>query len=120
MQKLFNLDEFGWAFHLSNFFGIVFPILIIGVRKLRTPNAITAMSLFFVVAIWVRRYLTVVPTLETTLLPIQDTRPEYVHYTATSVEWFLVFAGASTFILFAILIPKIINIIPISSYKFKS
>jgi len=120
MQKLFNLDEFGWAFHLSNFFGIVFPILIIGVRKLRTPNAITAMSLLLVVAIWVRRYLTVVPTLENTLLPMQETRPEYAEYTATMVEWFLVFAGASTFILFAILIPKIINIIPISSYKFKT
>ena len=116
-QKLISLDEFGWAFHLSNFFGIVLPIIIIAIPKLRTINMITLSSVLIVFALWVRRYLTVVPSLETPLFPIQDTRPEYIHYTATWVEWSLVIAGAATFLLFFILVSKLVNIVPISAFE---
>ena len=42
---------------------------------------------------WTKRYLIIIPTLETPLLPIHDLRPEYSHYSATWVEWGLTFAG---------------------------
>jgi molybdopterin-containing oxidoreductase family membrane subunit len=114
MNKLFNLNEFGWPFHLSNFFAIILPIIVLSWRRLRTPDIIASMSLTLVVAMWVKRYLTVVPTLETTLIPIQDIRPEYVSYSATWVEWILVFSGAATFIIFCYVLPKVVNIIPIA------
>lgn len=117
MEKLFSMEEFGWSFHLSNLLAIAVPVVLLLFRRFRKPNPVMILSLIVVVAMWVRRYLTVVPTLETTLLPMQDTRPEYVEYTATWVEWSLVFAGASTFIVFCILIPKIVNLIPISENK---
>jgi molybdopterin-containing oxidoreductase family membrane subunit len=56
----------------------------------------------------------VVPTLETPYLPIQDTRPEFIHYTATWIEWALSFAGVAAFILFFILIMRLVPIIPMS------
>ena len=71
------------------------------------------MSLVLVVAMWIKRYLIVVPTLENTLLPMQDLRIEYVSYTATWVEWALVFAGLAAFLLFFTLILKFITVIPV-------
>ncbi len=115
--KLFDFDEFGWAFHTANLFGIVLPIIIISIPRFRTPGIITAISLLLVLAMWVRRYLTVVPPLETPLIPIQDVRPEYLSYSATWVEWALVLAGAATFFIFFTLIPKVVNVIPISEYE---
>ena len=116
-NKLFNWDQFGLAFHLANFFGILLPLVVLLFRKYRTPNIIAGLSLLLIVAMWVRRYLTIVPTLETPLIPIQDIRPEYFYYSATWVEWTLVFAGAATFIIFFTLIPKLINIIPVADYE---
>jgi hypothetical protein len=69
-----------------------------------------------VIALWVKRYLIIVPTLESPLLPMQDTRIEYVKYSATWVEWALTFAGIATFFLFFTLLSKFITIIPISEF----
>ena len=63
---------------------------------------------------WLNRYLIVVPTLETPYLPIQDTRPEFIHYSATWVEWALSFAGIAAFLLFFTIILKFIPVIPMS------
>jgi molybdopterin-containing oxidoreductase family membrane subunit len=115
-QKLFSFDEYGWLFHFANLFGIIVPLIIIGFKRFRTVNLITLCAALLVFAMWVRRYLTVVPSLETTLLPIQDTREEYLQYSATWVEWALVIAGSATFLLFFILISKLVNIVPVSDY----
>ena len=66
-----------------------------------------------VLAMWVKRYLIVVPTLEATLLPMQDTRIEYTSYSATWVEWALTFAGIAAFILMFKLASKFVPIVPV-------
>ena len=116
IDKLTSFDEYGFLFHFANLFGIVVPIVIIGVKRFRTINLISLCAAFLVFAMWIRRYLTVVPSLENTLLPIQDTRPDYLHYSATWVEWSLVLAGLATLLLFFIVISKFVNIIPVSDY----
>ena len=50
------------------------------------------------------------------LLPMQDTRQEYVHYSATWVEWALTFAGIATFLLFFTILAKFVTIVPISEF----
>ena len=72
-----------------------------------------------VFAMWVKRYLIVVPTLETPLLPIQDTRPEFVHYTITWVEWALTFGGVALFFLIFTLAGKFVTLIEVSDLKLK-
>ena len=119
MEKLFNPDEYGWWFLISNVFSIVIPIVVVAFKKLRTPNLITLSALLLVFGMWIKRYLIVVPTLETPLLPIQDTRPEYIHYSATWVEWALSFAGLATFILFFIIMAKLVTIVTVSDYAEK-
>lgn len=113
IEKLFNLKEFGWWFYFANFGGILLPLIVLAIPKMRNINAITAVSVILVFAMWVKRYLIIVPTLETTLLPMQDTRLEYVVYSATWVEWALTFAGIAMFFLMFKLSSKFVPIVPI-------
>jgi molybdopterin-containing oxidoreductase family membrane subunit len=83
------------------------------VPRFRTINAITFASLIAVLALWVKRYLIIIPTLESTLMPVHDLRPEYVHYTPTWVEWAITLGGVAMFMLLFYLISKFIPIIPI-------
>ncbi|MCF8246990.1 MAG: polysulfide reductase NrfD [Saprospiraceae bacterium] len=116
LSKLFNTNEYGWWFLFSNIFAIVLPILVVALPKLRKPGPIAFSALLMVFAMWVKRYLIVVPTLETPLLPVQDTRMEYVHYAATWQEWALTFAGIATFLLIFIISSKLVTIVPTSDY----
>lgn len=103
-----------WEFILANYIGILIPIVILFFKKLRTIKSITFASLVAILGLWLNRYLIVVPTLETPYLPIQDTREEFVRYSATWVEWSLSFAGVAAFILFFMLLMKLVPIIPMS------
>jgi Ni/Fe-hydrogenase subunit HybB-like protein len=116
LEKLFNPAKYGWWFLFANVAGVVLPILVVALPATRKPNWIALASLFMVLAMWVKRYLIIVPTLESPLLPMQDTRIEYVKYSATWVEWALTFAGIATFFLFFTLLSKFLTIIPISEF----
>jgi len=116
ISKLFSFSEYGWWFLFANVAGILFPIFIVAFPKTRKPDWIAIASFFMVGALWIKRYLIIVPTLESPLLPIQDTRLEYVKYSPTWVEWALTFAGIATFFLFFTLMSKFVTIIPISEF----
>jgi molybdopterin-containing oxidoreductase family membrane subunit len=116
VSKLFNLHEYGWQFLFANVAGIILPIAIVAIPKTRKPGLIAIASFFMVMALWVKRYLIIVPTLETPLLPVQDTRMNFVHYHATWVEWALTLAGIATFFLFFTLMSKFVTIIPVSEF----
>ena len=47
-------------------------------------------------------------------MPIQDTRPEWIFYSATWIEWVLTFGGVAMFCFLFTLAAKIVPIIPIS------
>jgi len=117
IEKLFNLHEYGGWFLFANVAGVFIPILVVAVPKLRTPNLITMASALMVFAMWVKRYLIIVPTLESPLLPIQDTRAEFVHYSPTWVEWALTVGGVATFLLMFTLASKFMTIIPVSELE---
>jgi molybdopterin-containing oxidoreductase family membrane subunit len=112
LDTLFN--KYFWEFIFANYIGILVPIVILFFKKFRTIKSITFAAVVAILGLYMNRYLIVVPTLETPYLPIQDTRPEYIHYTATWIEWALSFAGIAAFILFFILIMRLVPIIPMS------
>lgn len=114
IKKLFDPAYYGWWSLFANLAGIILPIVIVAIPKTRKPNPITLTAFIMVIALWVKRYLIIVPTLESPLLPMEDTRANYVHYHATWVEWALTFAGVATFFLFFLLMSKFVTIIPIS------
>lgn len=113
LHRLFDPAQYGWWFLLTNLFGILVPIFVLAVPRFRTIRVITVVAFLMVMAMWVKRYLIIVPTLETPLLPIQDIRPEYVKYSITWVEWALTAAGVATFLLLFTLASKFVPIVPV-------
>lgn len=112
LDTLFN--KYFWEFIFANYIGVLVPIVILFFKKFRTIKSITFAAVIAVVGLWFNRYLIVVPTLETPYLPIQDTRPEFIEYSATWIEWSLSFAGVAAFVLFFMLIMRLVPIIPMS------
>lgn len=112
IETLFS--RYFWHFIFANYIGVIVPIAIIFFKKFRTIKSITFAAVIAILGFWVNRYIMIVPTLETPYLPIQDTRAEWVHYSATWVEWSLSFAGIAAFCLLFTLLIKFVPIIPMS------
>ena len=112
LDTLFN--RYFWEFIFANYIGVLVPIIIIFFKKYRTIKSITFAAVIAVLGLWMNRYLIVVPTLETPYIPIQDTRPDFINYSATWIEWALTFGGIASFILMFILILKLVPVIPMS------
>ena len=117
LYKLFDYNEYWWWFFFAAILGVLLPIIVVLFPKFRSINSITAVSVIAVLALWVKRYLIIIPTLETPLLPLQDMRPEYIHYKVTLVEWLLTFAGIAMFCFLFFLFSKIMPIVPIVKLK---
>ncbi len=137
LKKLFDYDQYYWQFIFANFVGILLPILIIGIPWLRTIsitlaptgvtiiekktgistiNSIVFAAIIVVLALWMKRYLIVIPTLETPLLPIDDLRVEYLKYSMTWVEWALTISGPALFCFLFTMATKFFPIIPIRDF----
>ena len=112
IQLLFH--EFYWPFIISNYIGVLLPLLVVGIAKFRTIPNITITAVVVVIALWLNRYLIVVPTLQSPYLPIQDSRIEWSIYSATWVEWSLTAAGIAMFCLLFTVASKFIPIVTVS------
>lgn len=120
LYKLFDYNEYWWWFFFAAILGVLLPIIVILFPRFRSINSITAVSVIAVLALWVKRYLIIIPTLETPLLPLQDMRPEYIHYKVTPVEWMLTFSGIAMFCLLFFLFSKflpIVNVVKVTEDK---
>lgn len=109
--------EFYWPFIISNYLGVLLPLIVVGLPRLRTINNITITSVVVIIALWLNRYIIVVPTLESPYLPIQDARPEWANYMATWVEWGLTATGVAVFCLLFTIGSKFVPIIPVTGLK---
>jgi Ni/Fe-hydrogenase subunit HybB-like protein len=115
IDRLFS--DYYSLFIFANYIGILIPCIIIAFPKFRTIPNITIAAVIAVTALWVNRYIIVIPTLETPFLPIQDARPDWIKYSPTWVEWSLTFAGISVYGMLFMLVSKIAPIISISEMK---
>lgn len=120
-EKLISLlmDKYFLMFIISNYLGVLMPLIVVGIPKFRTINMITITAVVVVVALWLNRYLIVIPTLESPYLPIQDARIDWVSYSGTWVEWALTIGGVAAFCLFFTIGARFIPIIPVSQEKEK-
>ncbi|MCF6356484.1 MAG: polysulfide reductase NrfD [Draconibacterium sp.] len=120
LDKLWDFSDVGGLFLFSNIVAAILPVIIIGFAKFRSVNSITLTSALILVALWIKRYLIIVPTLETPYIPIQDSRMDWVHYSATWVEWALTLAGVAFFVLVFVLMSKFVPIVCVSEMEEKS
>lgn len=107
-------DKYYFLFIFSNYIGVVLPMLVMAIPRFRTINNITISAVIVIIALWMNRYLIVVPTLESPYLPIQDSRADWLVYSATWVEWSLTAAGVAMFCLLFTLASKMIPVIQVS------
>jgi Ni/Fe-hydrogenase subunit HybB-like protein len=107
-------DQYYWPFIFSNYIGVLVPLLVIGIPKLRTIPNITISAIVVVIALWINRYLIVVPTLESPYLPIQDSRSAWALYNPTWVEYSLTAAGIALFCLLYTLGAKFVPVMNVS------
>jgi Ni/Fe-hydrogenase subunit HybB-like protein len=87
---------------------------VIGIAKLRTIRNIVISAIVVVIALWINRYLIVVPTLESPYLPIQDSRPEWAFYNPTWVEYALTSAGVALLCLLYTIGSKIVPVMNVA------
>ncbi len=117
LDQLFSFDHYAWMFLFSVFVAAFLPLIIIGFPLFRSVNSITITAFLVLIGLWFRRYLLIVPPLETPYIPIQDWQPAWVNYSATWVEWALTLAGIAFIILVYMLFSKLVPIIPISEIE---
>jgi molybdopterin-containing oxidoreductase family membrane subunit len=115
-EQLINIlfDRYYWSFVISNYIGVLMPLIVIGLPKFRTIPMITITAVVVIIALWLNRYLIVVPTLESPYIPIQDHRPDWVNYQGTWVEWALTLSGVAGFCLLFTIFEKFVPIMQIS------
>ena len=117
LGKFTDISQYGALQLFHVLFTMFVPLIIIGLPWFRSINSITIVSLFIVIALWVKRYLIVVPPLETPFIPIQDVRPEYVHYSMSWVEITLTVSGLALIVLIFTIASKIAPIIPVAEVE---
>ncbi len=117
IDKFLDFKEFGIMSLMTLAFAIAIPLIVLIVPKFRNPKSITMVSALILVGLWLKRYLIIVPTLETPYFPIQDLREEFVHYQATWVEWALTIAGVALFILLIMLLNTLAPPVPVSDLE---
>jgi molybdopterin-containing oxidoreductase family membrane subunit len=116
-DKIITFQDFGWLNSFYLVFGIAVPIVCISIPWFRSANRITVIAVFVVLALWVKRYLIVVPVLETPFIPVEDIRQDWVHYSISWVELALTLSGIALMILIFIIASKIAPIIPVAEIE---
>lgn len=107
-------DRYYGSFIFAHYVGVLLPMIVIAIPRFRTISAITISSVVVIVALWLNRYLIVVPTLESPYMPIQEARPEWIHYSGTWVEWVLTLGGIASFCLFFTVASRWIPVVNVS------
>lgn len=132
----FNLNEFlvpgyklkaGDAIHLRELFtghyamlfwgiqllGLIIPVFLLLVKKMRRPLPMLVISLFVLAGAWLKRYIIVVPPQGHPYLPIQDVPPEWVVYKPTLIETAVTLASILLVLIIITVLSKLFPVIPI-------
>ena len=92
-----------WAFVFG---GLVIPLMLVLIQKGPTIPRIVLAGLLVNVAMWIKRFVIIVPGLQVPLMPF-----EYGTYTPSWIEWSITAAGFAGFILILTLAGKVMPII---------
>ncbi|MDH3471293.1 MAG: polysulfide reductase NrfD [Acidimicrobiia bacterium] len=103
-RQLF-VAEFAPYFWFYLIGGLIFPIVLMSIRRMRSIGGIVTAAVFVAVAMWVERYFIVVTGLRAPLLPYEP-----ANYAPTWVEWSITAGG---FAFFALLVTLFVKIFPI-------
>jgi len=118
VESLF-IGRYARMFWSVQLLGVIIPIAVLMifllVRKLErfSVGAVGISSVLIVIGAWVKRFLIVVPTLETPFLPAQRIPAAWTHYSPTWIEWAIVGGALAGFLLAYSLVAKFFPIVSI-------
>jgi Ni/Fe-hydrogenase subunit HybB-like protein len=97
----------GWAA-----FGLLVPLLLLLVPSRRSLAEIVTASVLINIGMWIKRYLIVVPTLETPYVPA-EAGGTTIHYFPTWIEWAVTAGALAAFLLLFTLFSRLFPIVSI-------
>lgn len=113
-HHLFELFQGHWAglFWFAQIFGLIVPIIALLFKKMRKPLPMFIISILVLMASWIKRYLIVVPTMDSPMLPIQNVSKEYIVYTPTLIETAITIAPFIMVIMIISVLAKLFPVMP--------
>jgi Ni/Fe-hydrogenase subunit HybB-like protein len=132
----FNLNEFmvpGYklksldAIHLKELFsgkhaalfwgvqllGLIIPITLLLIRKMRRPFPLMIISVFVLAASWLKRFIIVVPPQAHPFLPVQNMPDKWIVYTPTLIETAVTIASIILVLMIITVLSKLFPVLPI-------
>lgn len=94
-------------------FGLIIPIILLLIRKLRRPLPLFLISVVMFGAAWLKRYIIVVPPQEHPNLPVQHMPLEWVIYKPTLIESLVTLASFILVLIIITVLSKLFPLIPI-------
>lgn len=112
IHNLFS-GEHALLFWATQLLGLVIPIFMVFIKKMRKPLPLTIIAVFVLVGAWLKRYIIVVPTQEHPFLPVQNYPGEWIVYKPTLIEMGVTAASFLLVLLIITLLSKLFPVIPI-------
>lgn len=117
LDKVQDFDQYGYMYLATWIFATALPIIFIGFPWFRKPKTIVFTAVFVLLALYMNRYLIMVPVLETPYLTIVNPDPAYYNYIPTWVEYALSAAGIAAAVMLFMLLTKFVPILPLEEMK---
>jgi Ni/Fe-hydrogenase subunit HybB-like protein len=112
VHRLMGLQGFGLMFWPTIVLGLAVPSVLLLIPMRRSITTAVVASLLINVGMWMKRYLIVVPTMMTPVIPAEAAGAHIV-YSPTWVEWAVTLAGVALFLLLFTLFSRVVPIISI-------
>ncbi|SET16999.1 prokaryotic molybdopterin-containing oxidoreductase family, membrane subunit [Draconibacterium orientale] len=115
LRTLFT-GSYAPMFWSAQMLGLILPILLMLFPFFRKPLPLTIISVFVLIASWLKRYIIVVPTLEHPFLPVQNVPDYFKHYSPTSIEIMITIFSFMAALLIITVLAKMFPVITIWEY----
>jgi len=112
LHELFA-GRFAFMFWAVQVGGLILPVLLLVLRKMRAPLPLLLISLAVFVGAWFKRYIIVVPVQEHPYLPIQYVPYNYKFYTPTLTEIAITLSSFFLVLIIITLLAKLFPVIPL-------
>ncbi len=99
-----------WSVQLG---GLVIPIIILLIRKMRKPLPLFIISMFVFAASWLKRFIIVVPPQAHPFLPVQNVPAEWHIYSPTLIETAITMASLLLALIIITVLSKLFPVLPV-------
>ena len=93
--------------------GLVIPVILLLIKRMRRPLPLLLISAVVLVASWFKRYIIVVPPQEHPYLPIQNVPVQWMIYKPTVIETAVTFGSIILVLMIITVLSKLFPVLPV-------